>query len=421
MTDVVLYFQVHQPYRLRGLRPRDRMRRLDYFDQPLNRMVVERVVDRCYLPGNRLLLEQIERTDGQLRCAFSLSGSVLRQLRQWSPEALDSFVALAETGCVEFLCETSHHSLSGVVCADEFREQVRLQQRAVTDLFGAPTTFRNTELILNNEICQLVEELGFDCVLGEGADRVLGGWRSPQVPYRPRGCERIRLLLRSYSLSDDIAFRFSDSQWDCHPLYADTYSDWLCDSSEPAQFIGLFMDYETFGEHQRAETGIFEFLRHLPEHVLEHDKLRFRTPAQVAAEFDAVQEIDFPDAVSWADAGRDLSAWLGNPMQRAAHERLYGLRERVLRAAEQRQELLHAWRELTTSDHVYYVATAQHSDASVHDYFRPHESPHAAFVAIMTAIDDLAAQVDRLLGAAPASAIGAGDDPTAAPISNETL
>ncbi|MFN9706137.1 MAG: glycoside hydrolase family 57 protein, partial [Planctomycetota bacterium] len=267
MIDVVFYFQVHQPYRLRKWKPDDRIRGLDLFDEPLNRMVAERVAERCYLPMNRLLLDAIERTDGQFRCAFSLSGTVIQQMRDWAPEALDSFVDLAESGNVEFLCETQQHSLAALADLDEFAAQVEAQRDVVTDLFGAPGTFRNTELILDNRICAKVEDLGFGCMMGEGADRLLG-WRSPQVPYRPKGCRSLKLLLRSYSLSDDIAFRFSNRKWPSYPLFADTYAGWLHDVPPPAQFIGLFMDYETFGEHQGAHTGILEFMRCLPEQVL---------------------------------------------------------------------------------------------------------------------------------------------------------
>jgi alpha-amylase len=396
VIDVVFYFQVHQPYRLRKLVPNDKARRLDYWDTSLNKFVAERVAERCYLPMNKLLLDAIERTDGQFRCSFSLSGTVIRQLREWVPEALDSFVALAESGNVEFLCETSQHGLPSIGHFDEFADQVAIQKKTVTDLFGKPTTFRNTELIMDNGICKKVEELGFDCMLGEGADRLLD-WRSPQVPYRPLGCERLKLLLRSYSLSDDIAFRFSNPQWPNYPLFADTFADWLHDVPPPAQFIGLFMDYETFGEHQNEQTGIFDFMQHLPERVLEDQSFRFRTPAQVCSEREAVQELNIDTHVSWADEARDLSAWLGNPMQRAVHEKLYAMRPDVLAAGKKRPELVSTWRDLTTSDHVYYIATANHSDGEVHDYFSPYDHPHAAFVTVMTAIDALRAEVHKCL------------------------
>jgi alpha-amylase len=394
VIDVVFYFQAHQPYRLRKWKPQDRIKKLDLFDTPLNRMVAERVAERCYLPMNKLLLDAIERTDGQFRCAFSLSGTVIRQLRDWVPKALDSFVALADTGNVEFLCETSQHGLAAVVDRDEFTAQIELQRATVTDLFGAPTSFRNTELILDNAICKQVEDLGFECMLGEGADRLLG-WRSPQVPWRPKGCKTLKLLLRSYSLSDDIAFRFSNRKWPAWPLFADTYAGWLHDVPPPAQFLGLFMDYETFGEHQAAGTGILEFMRHLPEQVLQDPGFRFRTPAQVAAERDVAGELDIPTPVSWADAERNLTAWLGNPMQTAAHEAIYALRPEVLALADTRPELLDAWRQFTTSDHVYYAATKHHSDAEVHEYFSPYDTPHAAFVTVMTALDHLREQVRK--------------------------
>jgi len=396
VIDIVFYFQVHQPYRLHKWKPSDRIVRLDCFDEPLNRLVAERVASRCYVPMNKLLLDAIERTDGQFRCAFSLSGTVIEQLRAWVPDALDSFVQLAETGNVEFLCETSQHSLAAVIDLDEFADQVTEQRATVTDLFGAPTSFRDTELILDNKICKKVEELGFECMLGEGADRLLG-WRSPQVPYRPKGCSRLVLLLRSYSLSDDIAFRFSNRKWPSFPLYSDTYAGWLHDVPPPAQFVGLFMDYETFGEHQGERTGILEFMQHLPAHVLGKPGFRFRTPAQVAAERGVAGELDIQTPVSWADKERNLSAWLGNPMQRAAHEAIYALRKDVLAVAGDRPDLLAAWRRFTTSDHVYYVATKHHSDAEVHDYFSPYDSPHAAFVSLMTALDHLRAQVDQAL------------------------
>ena len=231
-------------------------------------------------------------------------------------------------------------------------------------------------------------------MLGEGADGLLD-WRSPQVPYRPKSCRRLKLLLRSYSLSDDIAFRFSNRQWPSYPLFADTYATWLHDVPSPAQFVGLFMDYETFGEHQGSQTGILDFMRHLPEQVLQEPGFRFRTPAQVAAERAPAAELDIPDYVSWADEERNLTAWLGNPMQTAAHEKIYALKDAVDAVSEHRPDLLAAWRKLTTSDHVYYVATKHHSDAEVHDYFSPYDSPHAAFVTIMTAVDDLELQVRK--------------------------
>ncbi len=402
MIDVVFYFQVHQPYRLHKWKPKDRLTGLALFDDPLNKYVAERVAERCYVPMNKLLLDAIERTDGQFRCSFSLSGTVISQLRDWVPDALDTFVDLADSGNVEFLCETSHHSLAALADLDEFTAQVELQRATITELFGAPSTFRNTELILDNKICKQVEALGFEAMMGEGADRLLG-WRSPQVPYRPKGCKTLKLLLRSYSLSDDIAFRFSNRKWPSYPLYADTFAGWLHDVPPPAQFLGLFMDYETFGEHQSEQTGILEFMRHLPEQVLAKPGFRFRTPAQVVAERDAAAELDIPTPVSWADVERNLSAWLGNPMQVEAHRAIHALRADVLAASASRPELLETWRRFTTSDHVYYAATKHHSDAEVHEYFSPYDTPHAAFVTVMTALDHLRGEVRRTLAPSPSA------------------
>ncbi|MCB9872502.1 MAG: polysaccharide deacetylase family protein, partial [Planctomycetes bacterium] len=264
MTAVVFYFQVHQPYRLAPFHPSDVGQGKQRFDDSENRRIVRRVADRCYLPMNEILLQQIAATDGRFRCSFSLSGTLLQQLSDWVPAVVDSFVALADTGCVEFLAETSHHSLAFDRAPEEFEHQVEAQRSRIEQLFGQrPTTFRNTELCIDEDVARRVERLGFDVLLGEGADRLLG-WRSPQLVYRPRGCERLKLLLRSYVFSDDIAFRFSNKCWSHYPLFADTFASWLHAVPEQAQFLGLFMDYETFGEHQWAEeTGILEFMRHL--------------------------------------------------------------------------------------------------------------------------------------------------------------
>ena len=315
---------------------------------------------------------------------------MLRQLERWAPDALESFVDLAATGRVEFLCETSHHSLAAVASEDEFRDQVQNQRDAIERHFGtAPVTVRNTELIFDNRIAKILEDMGFRYLLAEGADQLLG-WRSPNFLYRARGCERLKLLLRSYVYSDDIAFRFSNREWAGYPLMADTFAGWLDEVPLQAPLIGLFMDYETFGEHQDASTGILDFMEFLPGFVLENPRLDFKTPAELGASAESVGELDVNRHVSWADAERDLSAWLGNPMQRAAHEALYALRPAVLQAArEGRGELLTRWRDLTTSDHVYYMATKHHSDAEVHEYFSPYESPYDAFITFMNVLDDL--------------------------------
>jgi len=398
MTSIVFYFQVHQPNRLNHFRFSDVGGRRDYFDDGLNRMIVERVAERCYLPMNAVIERLIRETEGRFRCAFALSGTVLTQLEQWAPKALDSFVALARTGAVEFVSETGYHSLASQGDPDEFAAQVAEQRERLKELFGlAPTTFRNTELILDNRIARQVEDLGFRCLLGEGVDRLLE-WRSPRRVYRPKGCQELRLLLRDYLFSDDIAFRFSNREWPEYPLMAERYASWLHRATADDAFIGLFMDYETFGEHQAADTGILEFMSHLPRHVLADPRFDFRTPAEVAATHEPVAELDVPETLSWADKERDLTAWLENEMQRAAHARLYELLPQARAAAEAgHPEHLATWRRLSTSDHVYYMSTKWHSDGDVHEYFTPYDSPHDSFIIFMHVLDDLSARMESVL------------------------
>jgi alpha-amylase len=318
-------------------------------------------------------------------------------MERWMPEALESFVRLARTGAVEFLCETSHHSLASLFDLEVFQEQVEVQSKRVEKLFGKkPTTFRNTELVVDNRIARAVENLGFKAILGEGADHLLG-WRSPHYVYRPEGCDKIKLLLRSYKLSDDIAFRFSNKGWGEWPLTAEKFASWVHAVPAADQFIGLFMDYETFGEHQWSDTGIFKFMEHLPRNILKNRRFRFRTPSEVAADHDPIARLEIPHPTSWADAERDLTAWLGNPMQRAANDALYSVGSAVRKVARGgHPELLAEWQRLSTSDHLYYMCTKWFSDGDVHKYFSPYASPHDAFIAFMNVLDDLARRVKRL-------------------------
>jgi alpha-amylase len=317
-------------------------------------------------------------------------------MEQWAPEALESFQKLAETGCVEFLAETSHHSLSSLADIEEFEAQVRAHSDRIETLFGMhPLTFRNTELVIDTRIAQSVEKLGFKAMLGEGADHLLG-WRSPHFVYRPEGCEKLKLLLRDYARSDDIAFRYSNKTWDQWPLTAEKFARWIHQAPEQDAYIGLFMDYETFGEHQWEETGIFRFFEAVPAAILANARFRFRTPGEVAAERDPIARLAIPRPVSWADAERDVSAWLGNPMQRAASEALYALAPAVRAlAGENGHALQDRWRRLSTSDHLYYMCTKHFSDGEVHKYFSPYASPHDAFIALMNVLDDLGRRVKQ--------------------------
>jgi len=402
VSSVVFYFQVHQPFRVRRYRAEDVGEVHDHFDDGLNQLVVKRVAERCYQPMNALLGELIEATDGRFRCAFSISGTALEQMERWAPAALQSFVLLAETGCVEFVCETSHHSLAFRGDLDEFKAQIEAQRQRVERLFGAaPRTFRNTELVIDEGVAKVVEDLGFDVLLGEGADQLLRG-RTPCRPYRPRGCQRLQLLLRHFPLADDVGFRFSNKQWAGYPLFADVFARWLEETARGGDFVGLYMDYETFGEHQWAETGILEFMRNLPREVLARPGLRFATPFEIATTAGAAAELAIPRPFSWADQERDLSAWLGNPMQRDAHDRLYRLLPDVRAAAASgHTRLLDDWRKLSTSDHVYYMCTKFASDGDVHEYFSPYDSPHDAYLHFVYVLDDLRQQVALALARSP--------------------
>ncbi len=391
MTSIVLYFHVHQPFRLRRYSFFDIGREDEYFDDAANAWIVRRVAERCYLPMNDLLLRLIQRHGAQFRCAMSVTSTVLEQMERWAPDALASFKRLAETGAVEFVSETSHHSLAFLANGREFRAQVRAQTERLERVFGKrPRSFRNTELVIDDRVTRVADELGFAALLGEGADHLVG-WRSPTSVFAAAGTEKLKVLLRSYELSDDIAFRFSNRGWSEWPLSAEKFARFLEKVPEDAQQIGLFMDYETAGEHQWEETGIFDFLEAMPGAAMASGRFAFHTPSEVADREAATETLEIPHPVSWADAERDLSAWLGNSMQRAAHEALYGLYDAVRAAADAgRPEFLERWRKLSTSDHVYYMATKGSSDGEVHAHFSPYDSPHEAYINFMNVVDDLA-------------------------------
>lgn len=392
-TSVVLYFHVHQPYRLKLYSYFDIGRERAYFDDRLNEKIVRRVAERSYIPVTQLLRRAVDATDGRFRCAFSITGTVIEQLERWAPDALRSFQDLVATRAAEVVAETSHHSLAAYGDLDEFRAQVASHADRIASVFGSrPTSFRNTELVFDDGVARAVEGLGFEALLGEGADRLLRR-RSTHLVRRPLGCERLGLLLRDYRRSDDIAFRFADRARRGDPLTAAEFAASLNALPRRAQVACLFMDFETAGEHQHADSGILRFFEALPAAVLAHRRLAFATPTEAVRLHPAQGEISAPDPVSWADQERDLTAWLGNDMQRSAHDALYEILPVVRRSAD--AELLDAWRRLSTSDHVYYMCTKWFSDGDVHKYFSPYDTPHAAFVAFMNAVDDLARRSTR--------------------------
>jgi alpha-amylase len=391
VPEICIYAQVHQPYRLRQFRLFDIGSGCGYFDDETNRRILRRVAEKCYLPANRTLADLIRASDGGFRVALSLSGALLDQMAEWAPDVLESFQMLVDTGGVELLGETHYHSLASLASEEEFVAQVERHRRAIARWFGQrPTVFRNTELIYWDGLAPAIERLGFEGVMVEGADHVMG-WRSSNYVYHATTAPGLRLLPRNYRLSDDVGFRFSNRGWDGWPLTAEKYADWVASSGGDSAH--LFVDYETFGEHQWADTGIFDFLRHLPEQCRRRG-LTFTHPSCLASR-PPVAPLSFPRPTSWADAERDTTAWLGNRLQESAQQRLYGLREAVLASGDPVR--IEEWRRLTTSDHLYYMCTKWFTDGDVHKYFSPYDSPYDAFVAFMNVAQDLEQGVEERL------------------------
>ncbi len=393
MKNVCLYFQVHQPYRLKKYRFFNMGKDHFYFDDFLNRMVMQRVAAECYLPMNDLLLRLIEKHDGRFKVAFSITGSAIEQFREFAPQVLDSFKALALTGCVEFIAETWNHSLASLKDKVEFDYQVNKHRDEIEKLFGQrPRTFRNTELIYSDDIGKMAAELGFETILAEGAKQILG-WKSPNYLYSNAKSQSQKILLRNYKLSDDIAFRFSNSGWEGYPLTAPKYVNWLREDSASGDVVNLFMDYETFGEHNKASSGIFGFFEDFVNLALEGGDLKFSTPQEVAAEHQSVAVLHVPHAMSWADEERDLSAWLGNELQDEAFGKLYALRDKIEKAND--KNLSYVFGALQASDHFYYMCTKWFSDGDVHSYFNPYDSPYEAFMNYMNILSDFQIEVKK--------------------------
>jgi alpha-amylase len=397
MKAIVLYLHVHQPYRIRNYTIFDAGRKHDYFDAPYdspesNEKVLRKVAEKSYIPTNAKLLELL-KAHPQFKVSLSITGTVLEQLEKWEPKALDSFKEIVATGQVEIVGETYHHSLAFFYSRAEFEMQVKMHREKVEQLFGqTPKVFRNTELAYNNDLAYWADKAGYKGILTEGWDKVLG-WRSPNYVYRPAYTNNIRLLMKNYKLSDDIAFRFGDREWKEWPLTADKFTHWLNGDHNATNF-DLFMDYETFGEHQWSESGIFDFLSHLPNEWLKTEGNTFMTVSEVIDAFDPVDQIDVPETITWADTERDLSAWLGNNMQQQAIHALYDLQAEVI--ATGNFALIEDWRRLQTSDHFYYMCTKWFNDGDIHAYFSPYETPYEAFINFMNAYHDMRSRINEI-------------------------
>ncbi len=367
--SICLYFQVHQPNRLRLYRFFDIGKDSHYYDDFANRTILRRVAQKCYLPMNALLLELIEANKGAFKVAFSISGSVLEQFDRYAPEVIESFRKLAQTGNVEFLSETYYHSLASLASPIEFKNQVMKHKAAIEHYFGVtPKAFRNTELIYSDAIGEMVYDMGFKTMLTEGARHVLG-WKSPNFIYTCAQAPSLKLLLKNSSLSDDIAFRFSDRGWADWPLTGEKYLSWIKAAAQNDDIVNLFMDYETFGEHQKASSGIFDFMRYFPETVLADGEFEFVTPTQAAKKHRPVGDLDVMDPISWADEERDVTAWLGNELQNDAFNKLNDQAEKL--ALLNDEALWSDFGHLQESDHFYYMCTKFFSDGAVHKYFNP--------------------------------------------------
>jgi alpha-amylase len=364
-----------------------------YYDEFQNKRLLQRIAEKCYLPANELMLKLIKKHGKDFNIAFSISGLALEQFEKYSPEVIQSFQNLAATGNVEFLTETYAHSLASLKSKQEFQRQVALHSKKIETLFNqVPITFRNTELIYSDAIGEMVADMGYTTMLTEGAKHVLG-WKSPNYVYKHPNRPEMKVLLKNFRLSDDIAFRFSNKAWSEWPLTADKFAKWLNDLDESEEIVNIFIDYETFGEHQWEDTGIFKFLEELPGTVLKKTKFNFSKPKDISRTLKPISEVLVPYPISWADAERDLTAWLGNEMQDEAYDKLYQAESKV--HACQDEEILRDWNYLQASDHFYYMCTKWFSDGDVHRYFNPYPSPYEAFINYMNVLSDFLMRVEE--------------------------
>lgn len=395
MKSICLYFTVHQPVRLKKIRFFD-IGNSDYcFDDYQNEYILQKVAQNCYLPANKLILELIHKYRGRFKVAFSISGTAIDQFKIYAPQVIDSFRELADTGCVEFVAETYSHSLAAIKNSAEFKKQVKLNADAIESLFRLrPTVVANTELIYSDEIGELVAEMGYKAILTEGPHHILN-WRSPNYLYKNAINRSLTVLLNNDMLSNDIAHRFSDSNWCGWPLTAPKYVSWLNKLPEKEKIVNLFMNYETFGERHKSESGIFDFLNTLPLAVFRKSEFKFHTPSEILANYEPISKLNAPTPISWADSEKDLSAWFRNELQQEALENLYELSEKIEHCHD--EKLLKDWQYLQTSDHFYYMSTKHHFNRAIHASCSPYDSPYEAFINYMNVLNDFTIRLNKTL------------------------
>ena len=392
--SICIYFQIHHPERLRKYQFFDIGKKHNYFDNYANRSELEDLAENCYLPANALLLDLIKKYEGKFKVAFSISGSAIDQLEMHTPEVIRSFQELAQTGQVEFLAETYSHSLASLSeDTDEFELQVKRHSTAIKELFGKkPVTFRNTSLIYSDKIGKRVADLGFKTMLTDGAKHVLG-WKSPNFVYKNALDENLNLLLKNSKLSDDIAIRFSDKNWSEYPLTSEKYADWVSHSLQDTEVLNLFMNYEVIGHYNRAESGIFDFLKYFIQQIAENPNYQFLLPKEVTKKHTAKDILPVPYPISWTDEERDITSWLGNELQKEAFTELFKIQPLVKK--KKNAELNEDYSRLQASEHFYFMRTKLFSGADYHKYILPYESPYEAFINYMNVLSDF---IERVKG-----------------------
>ncbi|MDD4515256.1 glycoside hydrolase family 57 protein [Massilibacteroides sp.] len=388
MKTICFYFQIHQPFRLKRYRFFDIGNDHYYYDDFQNEEIIRRIAEKTYLPANRAILDMIKTSGGKFKVAFSISGTALEQMEIYTPEVIDSFKELAQTGNVEFLAETYAHSLASLGDEEEFKQQVKRHKDKIYTLFGVkPKVFRNTELIYSDDISDAVYQMGFRGMLTEGAKHVLG-WKSPNYMYSSAVQPQLRLLLKNDRFSEDLSMRFSNYSWNEYPLTADKYMSWIASTPESEQIISLFMNYEVLGTLNAAETGIFDFFKALPRFAAEKG-IGFSMPSEVFSLLKPVDSISVPYPMSWVDEEKDCSSWLGNVLQQEAFRKINEIGERV-RLSDNRR-ILQDWTYLQSSDHFYYMNTKRG-----HVGFSPYENAYDAFNNYMNVLSDFIVRVTAL-------------------------
>ena len=392
MKAICFNFEIHQPFRLKRYRFFDIGNDHYYYDDFLNDDIITRIAERSYIPAAQTLLKMINDNKGAFKCSIAITGVAIEQIEQYVPEFIDLLKRLADTGCVEFVAVPYAHSLASLIDPEEFAEQVKVECEKLHSLFGVkPKVLRNSELIYCDDLAPQILAMGFKGVLTEGAKHILG-WKSPNYVYSAASAPKLKMLLKNSKLSDDIAFRFSDTSWDAYPLTADKYIDWIASTPQEEQIFNLSMSLETFGGLQPSNSGIFQFLEALPRFAKERG-IEFYTPTEAITKLKPVGELSVVHPISGADEARDTSAWLGNKLQNEAFNKLYSVAERVRLCSDRR--LKQDWWYLQGSDHFYYMSTKHMADGAVHSLFSPYETPFQAFTNYMNVLADFIVRVEE--------------------------